>query len=73
MYRMYSISQRAMDGGAIMYRMYGHVYIMAQRARDGGAIMYRMYSISQRARDGGAIIQTDLYDKSAIVVDNISG
>ena len=33
MYRMYGMSQGAMEGGAAMYRMYG----MSQGAMEGGA------------------------------------
>jgi hypothetical protein len=29
MYRMYGIQQGAMDGGAVMYRMYGQIYAPA--------------------------------------------
>jgi len=42
--------QRAMDGGAVMYRMYG----MSQRAREGGVTMFRKNGMSQGAKDGGA-------------------
>jgi len=35
MYRMYGMSQGAMEGGAAMYRMYG----MSQGAMEGGAAM----------------------------------
>ena len=35
MYRMYGMTQGAMEGGAAMYRMYG----MTQGAMEGGAAM----------------------------------
>jgi len=38
MYRMYGMTQGAMEGGAVMCRMYG----MTQGAMEGGAVMYRM-------------------------------
>ena len=43
MYRMYGMTQGAMEGGAAMYRMYG----MTQGAMEGGAAMYRMYGMSR--------------------------
>jgi len=65
MYRMYGMSQGAMEGGVTMYRMYGQIFAPAISALPPsmvvvchkepwmGMTMYRMYGMSQGARDGG--------------------
>jgi hypothetical protein len=57
MYRMYGIAQRAKDGGALMYRMYGQVIapgITCTSTIRGGRM-------SQGAMDGGVTIPDDTY------------